>query len=446
VSSLRETLERRSAWRVLATLGALVAVTAPSLGSEPWNFRPRPVEPHGMLAPLVRAADRHWDLGFVRTPAMLAGLLVLAAALAATRFAMRRWIVGGLALAVVALLLVPATLLQVGLRDSTVPWHYVNDSTYQIELAGDLVLNGKNPYGHDYRDTPLMQWYSDVRPQPPQPHVALDHLAYFPGTPLVAAVWRLLPSPLDDIRMLVMLATLAAFFAVLLFDARWEWRIAAAAVVAANPLAVRASWYGTADAPSLLALILAFAFATRARYAAAGAALGAAILLKQFALIAVPFLALLMLHRAATRRELARAAAVGAGVLFAGFLPFLVAGPHALFDDTIVYGGKTYRIVGYGLSNLLVRAGAVDRFGSYPFVPLLIFVWLPVTAWLLVVQWRSRAAWTSAAGFAASAFVLFFLSRVFQTSYLIWPFTGIVLACLLAEEPGRRVTAGNAGV
>jgi uncharacterized membrane protein len=118
-------------------------------------------------------------------------------------------------------------------------------------------------------------------------------------------------------------------------------------------------------------------------------------------------------------------------VLVAGFLPFLVAGPRALWDDTVAYGGSTYRIVGYGLSNLLVRIGVIDdRFGAYPFVPLALIVWLPLTAWLVWAQWREGELWLASAGFAVSAFVLFFVSRVFQTSYLAWPFLGLVLAWL----------------
>ena len=39
-------------------------------------FRPPPIYAHGLLGPLVRAADGEWDLGVVRTPALLAGVLV----------------------------------------------------------------------------------------------------------------------------------------------------------------------------------------------------------------------------------------------------------------------------------------------------------------------------------------------------------------------------------
>ena len=79
-----------------------------------------------------------------------------------------------------------------------------------------------------------------------------------------------------------------------------------------------------------------------------------------------------------------------------------------------------------------------SRTGSYPFWPIAAIVWLPATAWLLRVQWRSRDAWTAGAAFAVSMFLLLFLARVFQTSYLIWPLAGAGLALLLAGAPLTR--------
>ena len=103
----------------------------------------------------------------------------------------------------------------------------------------------------------------------------------------------------------------------------------------------------------------------------------------------------------------------------AGFLPFLIADAGALWSDTIGYGTGTYRILGYGLSALLLNAGVIDdRYGAYPFALLALLVWLPVTAWLVWVVRRSGRDWEAAAGFAVSIFVLLFIARVFQTSYL----------------------------
>src|SRR5213078_2574064 len=58
----------RGAWAVLATLAVLIAVVVPELGADPWPFHPPSVHPHDVLGPVVRAASRRWDLGFVRTP------------------------------------------------------------------------------------------------------------------------------------------------------------------------------------------------------------------------------------------------------------------------------------------------------------------------------------------------------------------------------------------
>jgi uncharacterized membrane protein len=181
--------------------------------------------------------------------------------------------------------------------------------------------------------------------------------------------------------------------------------------------------------------VLAFALVTRSRYVLAAASLGGAVLLKQFALVALPFLAVAMLTRAVPRPVLYRAAAAFGLVLVAGVLPFAIADPGALWDDTIAYGAQTYRIIGYGLAGVLLELGILDdRFGSYPFLPLALLLWLPLTAWLAWTQWRSRRLWVGAAGFAASIFTLLYLGRVFQNSYLIWPLTALLVSLVLASS------------
>lgn len=438
-------MTRREAAAVIGVLGILVAITIPELGSGAWPFQVRPggTDPQGLFGWLVRAADREFDVALLRAAALLAGLAVaLGGAVALRLRTVRPLLVGSLCAIVVGLLILPATFLQVGLRDSSEPWFHVNDSTYQIEIAGDLILDGESPYGHDYRGSSLENWYPAAQPDAQIPQVALDHFAYFPGTALSAAAWRLLPNPLDDYRLLVLLCTLGLFGAALLFDAPLHWRLGAGAALAANPLATTAAWFGTADAPSVLLTVLAFAFLARRRYLAMAACIAAAVLLKQFALVAVPFLLVAMLTRGIPRPVLWRAGALFAGILVAGALPFAIADPGALWDDTIAYGAQTYRIIGYGLAGVLLEAGVLDdRFGPYPFLPLALVLWLPVTAWLLWTQWRSRRLWIGAAGFGVSLFGLFYVGRVFQNSYLIWPLTAALVASLLASseqehEPG----------
>jgi Glycosyltransferase family 87 len=432
-------VHRRWAFALLAVLGALVALDVPLLGADPWPFRTPRADTGGILGPLVRAADGRWDLGLVRSPAVVAGVLLAAVALVGWRRV--RWSAGWLTvltLVVVVLVAAPAVLLQVGLRDATAPWFHTNDSTYQIELAGDLVRDGKTPYGHDYAGSGLERFYSRDGSLPPpnaRRQVALTHFAYFPGAALTAAAWRVLPSPWDDYRLFVFLATVGCVLAFLLFPAPPAVRLALGAAVALSPVLVRGAWFGQADAPSLLCLVLAFGLLSRSRFLWAAGFLAAAVLLKQFALVAVPFFAVMLLQRRANRTALAWSGVVFGAIVVAGFLPFLLADAGAVWDDTVRYGAGTYRILGYGLSAILLNLDVLDdRYGPYPFAWLVALVWVPVTLYLLWQQRRSDELWEGAAGFAVSIFVLLFISRVFQTSYLAWPLVGIALAAALAAS------------
>ena len=437
-------MTRREGLILSAVLLVLVAIALPELGSDPWHFRPPGVDPQGPLAPLVRAAGEEWDLGIARASAFLAALLCggfAAVLLARSRPALPAWTGVALVLTVGVLLTAPSTLLQLGLRDSTAPWFFTNDSTYQAELGGDLVLHGHNPYGHDYTRSGLERFYTrdgSVSERVRRGEVALRHFAYFPGAVLSAAVWRVLPQPFDDYRLLVLLATLALLPAALVFRGPLGWRLALGAVLVCNPIAIRSAWFGQNDAPSLLLLVLAFALVTRRRFAWAAAALAGAILLKQFAVVALPFMALM-----APREERKRAGLTFAGVLAVCALPFLIADPAAFWDDTVKYGAGTYRIVGYWLSAILVRLGIIaDRDGTYPFALLALLTWLPLTVWLLYAQRRARELWTGAAAFAVSILWLMFIGRTFNDYYLVWPMTGVLVAGLMALGSPRAPARG----
>jgi Glycosyltransferase family 87 len=436
----RELLSPAGAWVLVGVLFALTAITLPELGSDPWRFRPGTVDPQGPLAPLVRAAGEEWDVGIARAVAFGAALLCGAAAvvLLVVRRTWPRWAGIALVLVVGLLLAAPSTLLQLGLRDSTAPWFFTNDSTYQVELGGELLLDLDNPYGHDYRESGLERFYTrdgTVSERVREREVALEHFAYFPGAVVSAAVWRLLPGPFDDYRLLVLFCNLGMLGAALAFRGPLTWRLALGAVLVCNPIAVRSAWFGQNDAPSLLLLVLAFALVTRRRFAWAAAALAGAVLLKQFALVAAPFLGLMIVKEGGS---LKRPAIAFGGVLAAGILPFLAADPRAFYDDTVRYGAGTYRIVGYGLSAILVRLGIIDdREGAYPFALLALLTWVPLTVWLLFLQRRAAQLWLGAAAFAVSILWLMFIGRTFNNYYLVWPLTGAVIAALMAVHSPR---------
>ena len=427
--------------RGLALLGVLVGlvlIAVPWLGSDAWAFVAPTASANGLLGPLVRAANGDWDLGIVRAPALLAG--VLAAVLAIVlprREPVRRVLLIVATVGVVLALLVPATLLQVGLRDGTAPWFHTNDAAYQVELAGQRILDGHNPYGATYVGTGLERFYSldgtpviDGRVET----VALEHLAYFPGLPVLGAVSAALPGPLGDIRVLMLLFALALLPAALLLPGALELRLAAGALLAANPLMIRSTWFGILDAPVVLALVLAFALSLRGRWGWAGALVALALVQKQYAFVAIPFLGVAA-WQAGGGAALKRAGAWLVGVTALFTLPFLFWGPGAFLDDTIVYGTSAYRIVGYGLSGILVDLNVVVRDGSYPFVLIALVTWLPLTLLLVRRQLRDPAPWRAALGFALSFLVLAWVARYFQTSGFVYPLVGLIIAATIALAP-----------
>ncbi|MFM9124507.1 MAG: hypothetical protein ACKOSO_04970, partial [Actinomycetota bacterium] len=273
--------------------------------------------------------------------------------------------------------------------------------------------DGQDPYGASYAGSGLERFYSldgtpvlDGRVET----VALDHLAYFPGLPVLGAVSAALPGPLGDVRVLMLLFALALVPAALLLPGPLELRLAAGALLAANPLMVRSTWFGILDAPVVLALVLALALALRGRWGWTGALVALALAQKQYALAAVPFLALAA-WQAGGAAALRRAAVAFGAVLAVVLVPFIAWGPAAFVEDTVTYGTSAYRIVGYGLSGILVDLGLVERDGAYPFALIALVTWLPATLVLLARQRRDPAPWRAALGFALSFLVLAWVAR-----------------------------------
>ena len=321
VSAEPRRVEGGAIWIVLAVLAFAVLLNIGTLGSDPWAFRVGTVEPRTLSVPSSRLPTRVGS-----RPPQVGGDVRGPRGRAARRPGHRRPLLAavdaghGGRCAVVALLVLPAVALQAGLRDATAPWFHVNDSTYQIELAGEIVLDGETPYGRDYSRTGLERFYSldgSVTDETRERQVALRHFAYFPGTALLGAAWRVLPSPWDDFRFLVALSTLGLLAAALAIPGPLWAQLSLGVAAAANPIMIRGAWFGTADAPALLLLLLAFALAAR-RAGWAGALLGGAVLAKQFALVAVPFIGVILLTQLG-RAAMLQAATSCTGVLVAGF-------------------------------------------------------------------------------------------------------------------------------
>ena len=120
-------------------------------------------------------------------------------------------------------------------------------------------------------------------------------------------------------------------------------------------------------------------------------------------------------------------------------LPFLIADPVAFYDDTIKYGAGTYKIVGYGLSAIMVRLGILeDRDGSYPFALVALLTWAAAHGLAAHRPAPGRGALGGRGGLLALSLLwLLFIGRTFNNYYLVWPMTAGVMAALMAVGSAR---------
>ena len=299
---------------------------------------------------------------------------------------------GGTALAVfVALaLLLPSTLLQVGLRDATEPWFHTNDSTYQIEhrrgpaagrrepLRRRLPLLGHGALLHPRRHRSpsacaSARWPSSTTPTSPAPR-----------SPAPSGGWC--PRPFDDYRMFVLLMTLAGFAAAMAFRAPLSWRLVLGRAGRGQPDR-RALGVVRPERRALASplMVLAFALATRGRCRWAAAALAGGGAAEAVRGGGGPVPGADDAQAGVPRAELKRCAGVFGGV---------VAVVRAALPDR--RPGRLLRRHGEVRRRHLQdrglravgdadpgRASSRTATGSYPFALIALLTWLPLTVWLL---------------------------------------------------------------
>ena len=244
------------------------------------------------LVPLLRLAPA-WD----RDPIALllgaiAAALALAYAVAVLRGA-RPAVRGALIGIAAAVLVVIPTLAFVALGAATGRPYGQDGGVVQLPLALDRILAGHSPYGADYSDSILGKEarVSDFW-APYGGNPILHHHAYLPGTHLVMMPFylaaRAAGAPFDP-RVVTLLAYALAALLAARMPADPPARLAAAAVVAVNPLVYWQQIFGANDLLVAALLLLAVRLGAR-RPLLASAMVGLACATKQLAWPFAPFL------------------------------------------------------------------------------------------------------------------------------------------------------------
>lgn len=320
---------------------------------------------------------------------------------------------------IITLLLVLPQLVLISEQTPNSPLH---DGILLTDAAGVRLVHGQDPYGHDYIDSLARSFYlSDV-----PVNFGLAHYVYMPGMILLDLPIRLaaLLSPYANFSWMFLPALVALAAGAWLAGGRTRSGAEAAVVmVLLNPLFQLDYLYFLNDLFFLAPLLAAIGFLRRDRTGWAGLLFGAAISIKQQAVLLLPLLLLYtLLHRDAGR--LPRAALGAASVIAAVVLPFLLWNPAAFIGDVAGFfygsGVSAYPIRGLGLPGILLRAGLIpNRWAPYPTATLVQAGLALLILVLAVRDLRRRWSW---AGFwlwnALLTACVFFFGRVLAPNYL----------------------------
>jgi hypothetical protein len=313
-----------------------------------------------------------------------------------------------------------------------------HDGLLQIESAIDRLLSGQPIYGVDWSNTPMARLPWDATPGP---NPALHHLAYFPLTVLIGVPFRLAAGALGlpfDYRIVLIGFVLLGLVAILALPIAPERRFMVVTGVFVSPLITLYLWAGRTDVEFLAVIFVSLALLGRGHLVAAAFALGIAVALKPFAVMAVPFLLLVLALRwrlRPARRELVFSlAALGLAPAIT-ILPFVTASPAAFWTDVVLYtsGGvrDAYPIAGYGFAELLYQlhlvAHRTDRapFGIVQLLAVAPVLWITSRAFL---RRPSIGRWM--AGYALTLLAFTFFARFFNDNY-----AAVVITLALCIRP-----------
>ena len=377
----------------------------------------------------------------------LAGTVVFAGLLLALVRVPGRWGVKLLGLFLLVALTTAGPMVESMVTRSQVGLTIEHDGLVQTEAAVDRVIAGQRIYGVDWSNTQVARipWTTTAGPNP-----ALRHFVYDPLPVLLGIPFRLVTGAAGlpfDYRIVLLLFLALGVAGVAVLPAPPSRRFMITVALYLNPLISTYLWTGRNDIAFVVMVVLSLVCLTRGRVRYASLALGIALALKPFAVLAVPFLALALWKRwnAPTptlpqrgRGKVGRGREIWvlSGALLVvpvlvTILPFFLVDPAAFWRDTVLYtsGGvaDAYPIGGDGFGAFLLATGIIHRnTDSFPF-------WILQLLATAVVLWfngraflRRPTAGRWMAGFAAVLLAFTFFARFFNDNYV-----AVILALIL---------------
>ncbi len=336
------------------------------------------------------------------------------------------------------------------LRQSTSPHQYIQDGALQTELSTGYLLEGKNPYAEDFRDTPLAAWRWDSADHGTEENPALDHNAYLPLTfilpiPLYALFTRVLGW--YDQRIVCLLLFFCTFWPLAQHAQQQERKLSLLILFGLNLFVAPYTAWGGNDNMVLFWLVLCTFLLLRNRITLSALSLGLACSSKQTAWLFVPFFLTYVWVQAPSREKLSTFSKAYPLLLIPLLLvlPFILWNPSAFLDDTFFYmsgqSASSYPISGVGVGSLLLAMGTVsDRAAYFPFTLLQVASCLPLLIFLVRRQMSLNTIRQCWLGYGLLLLTFSFFSRFLNHTLLGMAVIAIGIG-LLAEDRNWEVAA-----
>ena len=321
----------------------------------------------------------------------------------------------------------------------------VHDGVLLTDAAAGRLLQGQDPYGHDYIDSRARSFYlSDV-----PVNFGLRHYVYMPGMILLDLPVRALGGDRANFTWMFLPGLLALALACWSVGRRQAESQAALIAVVLNPLFQLDYLYFLNDLFALAPALAAVGMLRRGRPLLAGILLGLAIGTKQQAVL---FLPLFLIAAGLLLRRRGALQAVSATFATAAFLalPFLAWNPGAFVADTAAFffgsGVDAYPIRGIGLPGDLLALGVLQsRWEAFSTPPFQAFAVLLVLATGLNRLWR-RWSWPEFwFWLGLETLAVFFFGRVLAPNYLDLALTilGLSFTLWLVDQAPAQAAIGR---
>jgi hypothetical protein len=347
-----------------------------------------------------------------------------------------------LLIAVSVAVLLPAISMIV-LRRSSSPENYIQDGALQTELAVGYLLEAKNPYAEDYRNTALAAWDWDAAAEGVAENPALEHNAYLPFTFVFSLPFYVISTMLVgwyDQRFVYLPLFLLTFLPLGQHAVQRGRKLSLLILFGLNLFVAPYTAWGGNDCLVLFWLVMSTYLLLENRTTLSALTLGLACASKQTAWVFVPFFLTYLWVKATSTNKLGgiRATCVLFIVPALLILPFLLWNPSAFLDDAFFYmsghSASSYPIRGIGIGSVLLATGIIpDETAFYPFALLQAAFCLPLLALLLRLQISTNTVAQCWLGFGVLLLVVSVFSRFFNQTML-----GVVISAvgvgLLAEQ------------